>query len=209
MTMTRRNFLSMAWASALVSTTPARLTVPVYRIMDARAKPPAEKSRHFRTVIWPEAVRDFAYGGVDVKASDGPGEIRISPADKPIFVGLRRGVINLVMTDHLPMYWDNSRALAGMTTIHEGYHVCVIALNYAHGDRVAFLSVNTCVHEMLHALLQDVFERPPKWYRYGERESRVDWYATKLWLFRDGRAVRESGQVYLNRLRAVTGSTAG
>jgi hypothetical protein len=162
-----------------------------------------EHVHRFHAAIWPEAVRDFSLGGVDLQTSDGPGEVRRSPGDHPIFIGLRRGVINLVLTDRIPMYWDNGRALAGLTTIQDGYHVCMIALSYAHGDQVAFLSVNTCVHELLHALLQDVFAKPPKWYRYGAREFRADWYATRLWLFHDGAAVRESGRVYLSRLRAA------
>jgi hypothetical protein len=31
---------------------------------------------------------------------------------------------------------------------------------------------------------------------------RVDYYATRLWLFHDGEEVRKSGEVYLRRLRA-------
>src|SRR5437016_3257590 len=110
-------------------------------------------------------------------------------------------IINLVLTGHIPLYWDNGRALAGVTTIYEGYHVCLIALPYAHGNRMPFLSVNTCVHELLHALLQDVFVSRPKWFQIGRRELRIDWYATRLWLFHDGGAIRRSAQAYLDRLR--------
>jgi hypothetical protein len=199
----RRDFLWTAAAAAARSATPARLAVPVYRILDARAQCPAELVRHFRSALWPEAVRDFSRGGIDLEASEGPGEIRHSAADRPIFVGLRRGAINLLVTDHLPLYWDNSRALAGATTLYDGYHLCMIALRYAHGDQAAFLSVNTCVHELLHALMQDIYVSRPRWYQSGGREFRVDWYATRLWLFHDGAAVRESAQSYLNRLRAA------
>jgi hypothetical protein len=59
----------------------------------------------------------------------------------------------------------------------------VIALSYAHAHRVPYLSVNTCVHELLHLLLQDVFVKRPKWFQANEREMRDDWYATGLWLF--------------------------
>lgn len=169
--------------------------------MDARAQCPPEQLHHFWSSIWPEAVRNFSGGGVELQTSDGPGEVRRSPGDKPIFVGLRRGVINLVLTDRVPMYWDNARALAGVTSIYDGYHVCMVALRYAHGNRIPFLSVNTCVHEILHALLQDLFVSRPKWYQTGGREFRIDWYATGLWLFHDGAAIRRSAQAYLGRLR--------
>ena len=129
--------------------------------MDSRARCTPEQLHHFWSDIWPEAVRNFSGGGIGLQTTDGPGEVRRSPGDRPIFVGLRRGVINLVLTDHIPMKWDNGRALAGVTTIQDGYHVCLIALRYAHGNQVPFLSVNTCVHELLHALLQDVFVRRP------------------------------------------------
>jgi len=199
--MTRRNFLSIALAQAPRSSPPARLLVPLHRIIDARAENPPERVQRFWPSLWSEAVLDFRRGGIDFEISDGPGEVRRSPADNPIFVGLRRGAINLVVTDSVPMYWDAGRALAGVTTIHEGYHLCLIALRYAHGNQVAFFSVNTCVDELLHALLQDIFLKPLKWYQVGGREFRVDWYATRLWLFHDGEAIRKSGEVYLRRLR--------
>lgn len=169
--------------------------------MDSRAQCTPEQLQHFWWSIWPEAVRNFSRGGIGLQTSDGPGEVRRSPGDKPIFIGLRRGAINLVLTGHIPMKWDSGRALAGVTTIHDGYHVCLIALRYAHGDQVPFLSVNTCVHELLHALLQDVFVSRPKWYQTSGREFRIDWHATGLWLFREGAAIRQSAQAYLRRLR--------
>lgn len=102
------------------------------------------------------------------------------------------------------MNWDKARALAGVTTIYEGYHVCVIAIGYAHGHQFPFLSVNTCVHELLHVLLQDIFVKRPKSFQANEREIRDDWYATRLWLFHDGAAIRKSAAVYLDRLRSAT-----
>jgi hypothetical protein len=205
--MTRRGFLSMAAAAATSSATPARLLVPIHRILDARARNPPERVQRFWPSLWNEAARDYRQGGIDFEISDGPGEVRNSPADNPIFVGLRRGAINLVVTDTIPMNWDGGRALAGVSTIHDGYHVCMIALRYAHGNQVAFLSVNTCLHEILHVLLQDIFLKSPKWYQSSGREVRVDWYATRLWLFHDGAEVRKSGEAYLRRLRSAhTGS---
>ena len=206
----------MAAASPIAFGAPARLSVPIYRIMDARAQCLPEQLHHFWSTIWPQAVEDFSRGGIELQVSDGPGEVRRSPGDKPIFIGLRRGIINLVLTDHLPLYWDNDRALAGVTALWEGYPVCLIALRYAHGNQVPFLSVNTCVHELLHALLQDIFVKRPQWYQSGGREFRIDWEASCLWLFHDGAAIRQSAQVCLDRLRsagysqrsATTASTA-
>jgi len=201
--MTRRDFIWTAAAAAIRSSAPARLSVPVHRIMDARAQCPPERLHHFWSSIWPEAVRDFSRGGIELQTSDGPGEVRRSPGDEPRFIGLRRGVINLVLTDHIPMNWDNGRALAGVTTIYDGYHVCMVALQFAHGNQIPFLSVNTCVHELLHALLQDIFVGRPRWFQAGGREFRIDWRATRLWLFHDGAAIRESAQAYLDRLRSA------
>ena len=201
--MTRRHFIWTAAATAIRTGAPARLLVPVHRVTDARAQCPPEEFHHFWSVIWPEAVRDFSRGGIELQTHDGPGEVRRSPGDRPIFVGLHRGVINLVLTDHVPMNWDAGRALAGATTVYDGYHVCMVALRYAHGNQIPFLSVNTCVHELLHALLQDVFVGHPKWFQTGGREFRTDWYATGLWLFHDGAVIRKSAQAYLARLRTA------
>ena len=141
---------------------------------------------HFWSNIWPEAVRDFSQGGIDLQTSDGPGEIRRSPGDKPIFIGLRRGVINLVLTDHLPLYWDNGRALAGVTALSGGYPVCMIALR----------SISSSGH----------LRKPPEVVPVRRTEFRVNWYATCLWLFHDGAAIRESAQVCLDRLRSAVAS---
>ena len=176
--------------------------------MDSRARCTPEQLRYFWSTVWPEAVRNFSGGGIGLQTTDGPGEVRRSPGDWPIFVGLRSGVINLVLTDHIPMKWDNGRALAGVTTIQGGYHVCLIALRYAHGNQVPFISVNTCVHELLHALLQDVFVRRPSWFQTGSREARIDWYATWLWQFHEGAAIRKSAQAYLTRLRSTMAARA-
>jgi hypothetical protein len=200
--MTRRGFLYAT--AALPPATPTKVTVPIHRIVDAKARFPAGSPQRFWHSIWPEAVTDFGRGGITLQTSDGPGEVGHTAADRVFFNGLRRGVLNLVLTDSLPLYWDNARALAGVTTLDRGYHLCLIALRYAHGDRVPFLSVNTCVHEILHALMLDIFLTHPSAYQVAEREYRIDWYATRLWLFHDGGAVRRSAQVYLDRLRAAS-----
>jgi hypothetical protein len=175
--------------------------------MDARAKCSREQLRRFWWSIWPEAFRNFSGAGIDLQTSDGPGEVRRSPSDRPNFVGLRRGVINLVLTDHVPMDWDNGRSLPGVSTVWEGYHVCMIALWYAHRNQVPYFSVNTCVHELLHALLQDILVNRPSWFQSGERELRTDWCATQLWLFHDASAIRNPAQAYVNRLRSVAATS--
>jgi hypothetical protein len=180
-----------------------RLAVPVHRVVDSRVRSADRLDRFWRS-IWPEAARTFGRGGIDLHTTDSPGEVRRTAADRPLLVGLRAGAVNLVLTDHIPMFWDRGRASAGTTTIHQGRHVCMIALAYAHGHRIPFVSVNTCVHELLHALLQDVFVARPEWYDGGGREARVEWHATALWLFGAGAAVRASGREYLERLRLST-----
>lgn len=170
--------------------------------MDSRAHCTPVQLRHFWSSIWPEAFKTFHYGGIELQTSDGPGEVRRSAGDNPIFIGLRRGVINLVLTDRLPINWDHGRASAGVTTLWEGYPVSMIAIPYAHGNQIPFLSVNTCVHELLHTLFQDIFVSHPKWYQSDGREFRSDWYATRMWLFHDGTAVRKSSQACLDLLRS-------
>ena len=145
--------------------------------------------------------------GSHSQTTDGPGEVRRTAGDRPNFIGLRRGVMNLVITDHIPMLWDNARALAGVATLYGAYPVCLIALRFAHGNQIPFVAVNTCVHELLHALMQDIFVGDPSWYQSGGREFRIDWYATRMWLFHDGAAVRKSAQVYLERVKAANRTT--
>jgi hypothetical protein len=197
--MTRREFVGSAVLAAWAK--PVVVSVPVHRMTDARAKVTPEQFRRFWGSIWPQAVRDLAAGGIQLQITDGPGEIRRSPADRPLFTGLRRGAINLVLTDRLPLYWDNARALPGVSTILDGYHICLLSLWYAHGHQVPFASVNTCLHELLHALMQDIFVPRPTSYQTVWREARIDAYATGLWLFGDGASVRTSAQGYVNRLR--------
>jgi hypothetical protein len=200
--MTRREFVWTALAARVADAGPARLVVPVHRVMDLHPQCSRADLQRFWWSTWPEAFRTFRRGGIDLQTTDGPGEVRRTAGDKPVFLGLRRGVINMILTGYIPMHWDRARALAGVTTIYDGYHVCVIALRFAHGNQVPFFSVNTCVHELLHVLLQDVYVVRPSWYRDSQREIRTDSYATRLWLFHDGGAIRASGRAYLTRLRA-------
>src|SRR5574340_252796 len=158
--MNRRDFFRTVAATSVRAQSP--LVVPVQRVMDIRARCTPEELKRFWWSVWPEAARNFSRCAIELKTTDKTGEIRLSPGGRPIFVGLERRVVNMVLTDRIPMYWDSGRALPGLTTLFEDYHLCVIALRYAHGNRVPYLSVNTCVHELLHALLQDIsVNRPP------------------------------------------------
>jgi hypothetical protein len=196
--VTRRAFISVAVGAEAKP----RLVVPVRRVINAWAKSTPESLRKFRSSIWPETVRDFARCGIELKGEEVKGEIGRSPGGNPVFAGLERGVINVVVTDYIPMNWDNGRGLPGLTTIFEGYHLCLVALGYAHGHQIPFLSINTCVHELLHALLHDIFHSPPTRFKASRREFEIDWLATRLWLFGEGTVIRESAQRYVRRLRS-------
>lgn len=196
--MTRRRFLHAAFLASAAA--PARVAVPIHRITDAKAQFPPGALDGFWHSIWPQAARDFASGGIDLQTTDGLGSIGHTAADRPFFTGLVRGALNLIVTDRLPLYWDDARALSGVTTFDRGYCMSLIALRYAHGNRAPLLSTNTCTHEILHALLLDVFVTRPSNYQSVEREYRVDWYATRLWLFGDGAAVRESARKFVAKI---------
>ena len=99
------------------------------------------------------------------------------------------------------MEWDKGRALSGVTTRYHGYHICLIALNHAHCHEIPLLSVNTCMHELLHAFFEDIFESRPQGFHGAVREFRIDLYATRLWLFHEGAAIRDASRTYLERLR--------
>lgn len=199
--MTRRDFGGLAFQAA-VAAPPAPLVIPVHQVIDSRMKPQPGQIGYFWSRIWPEAVRDFASCGIHLKNDVVEGEVRRSAGDRPVFVGLDRRAVNLILTAQLPMRWDRGRALCGVTTRYDGYHICMIALAYAHAHQIPLLSVNTCVHELLHALLQDIFEKHGAVWSDASRELRIDWYATRLWLFRDGGDLRMAAHAYLNRLHA-------
>ncbi len=200
--MTRREFVSTA-AVVVLSRSPAPLIVPLHRVMDARAKCSLEQVSHFSSSIWPEAVRDFQRCGIQFHVSQVTGEVRRSPGGRPVFIGLEQRAINLVITDHILQNWDQGKGVTGVSTHYDGYDISMIALDYAHGHQIPFLAVNTCVHELLHVLLMDIFEIHPKGLPGYEREFRIDWYASRLWLFHDGAAIRKSAEAYIERLRST------
>ena len=196
--MTRRVFLSGLSAAAVAH---GSVIVPVRQIVDPRCT--TLYLDRFLKEVRPQALADFARCGVQLHFTAQAGDVRRSPSGRPIFTQLEHGVINLVLTDRVPLEWDEGRALTGVTTMYEGRHVCLVALRYAHGHQVPFLSVNTCVHEILHALLHDIFERRPGGLHGEAREFRIDYYATRLWLFRDGTAIREAARAYVDRLQRL------
>ena len=199
--MTRRDFFQLAAATGAASS--AAVAVPLNLILDSRAKfwPPALHA--FWSRIWPQAVRDFARGGIELRIRRSTGGIDRPPYREPVLSGLDAAALNVIITDQIPMSWDLGRALNGVATRYRGYHVCVIALARAHGHLVPFLSVNTCVHELLHVLVGDVLSDRPAGWRGHLRESRVDAYATRLWLFGDGAAIRDAARIYVEKLRAA------
>ncbi len=200
--MTRRQFLSLAPAAALSWPRREILHLPVQIILDNKIQWRPEKIARFWWHIWPEAVREFGWCDIQIDRTLGQGEVGRPPGRQPMVTGLKRSALNLVVTDRLPMEWDQGRALAGVTTLYRGFHLCMVAWAFEHGNQVPFVSTNTCVHEMLHALMLDIFEFRPAGVKGWLRESRIDWYATRLWLLRDGLAIHSSAKEYLKRLRA-------
>jgi hypothetical protein len=68
--------------------------LPIHRITDSRARCPPDERRQFWSSSGPKRCATSAKGGIGLQTSDGPGEVRRSPGDQPIFIGLRRGAIN-------------------------------------------------------------------------------------------------------------------
>jgi hypothetical protein len=204
--MTRRSFLSMIPGAALLpaAAKPA-VIVPVHFIFDGLAKLPAEQVRWFWSRLWAEAARDFARGGIRFESSIGPGEVWRPQFREPVVSGLESRALNVVLTSRIPLDWDNGRAWCGITTLYRGRHLCMIALERAHCDQVPLLSVNTCVHELLHALLLDIYVARPTARVAQAHEFRVDWCATRLWLFGDGSGIRKSAEAYVRSLQTAPG----
>jgi hypothetical protein len=200
---TRRQFLGLTAAFARRPTPP--LVLPVRIVIDTKADWSPRQIGNFWWGIWPQAVADFARGGIRIESTTVTGEVERPAFRQPIVSGLALGVLNLVVTSRIPTAWDSGRALAGVTVLYRGYHVCMIALSEAHGNQVPFLSVNTCVHEMLHALLHDIFETRPGGVHGQAREFRIDWHATCLWLLHADPALREPARSYLELLARRTG----
>jgi hypothetical protein len=176
----------------------ASVTVQVRVVIDSRPKFSAERLRYWQG-IWDQAYGDFARIGVRLSARTVDGEIKRSPGDRPIFVGLDRAALNLVVTDHVPMKWEQGRALRGVAFRYDGYDTVLIALNYAVRHQVPFFSINTCEHELLHVLLGDILEKRPAAVKEQTREYRIEWYGTRMWLFHAGAFVREGARQYANR----------
>ncbi len=205
--MTRRKFFSVtASAGPAVAATPshsrALVMVPVQLIVNRRVKWRPGQLDRFWSRIWPETIRDLERCGIRLQSNLKAGDVRRYPGGQPVITGLDHGVINLVITDRIPIEWDEGLALSGVTTRYHGNHLCMIALEHAHCHELPFLSVNTCVHELLHALLQDIFEGRPDGLPGEVRELRIDWYATLLWLFHGGPVIRTSAAAYVQRLRS-------
>lgn len=196
--MTRRTLLQAA-ALALPLRVD-RLAVPVLRLNDKYSRATAEQRTQFATDVWLPAVKAFARSGIDLQISEREGEVLKHPSGKPSFRGAERGIINIVITDRIPLDWDMGRSVSGATSIYEGRCVCVISLDEAHGNQIPFFSVNTVIHELLHALLGDIFNSRTGAINGQSRESRIDYLATRLWLFGDGSAVRPPARATLAHL---------
>jgi hypothetical protein len=108
--MTRRQFIATAAAAAAApSVSPGPLIVPVHQVTNTRADLTPEQLRRFSSNMWPEAVRDFRRCGIELQSSQSSGKIGRSPGARPVFKGLKRGLINVVVTDLVPMTWDYGR----------------------------------------------------------------------------------------------------
>lgn len=195
--MTRREFAAVPAATA--ATVKNRLSVPLVHVVDRHVTWKPGQIRRFTRQIWPEAVRDFARCGIDFADREVPGEVLRYPTGRPLFKGLQRNAVNMVITGYLPLSWDSGRAVSGVAARYEGYEICVIALDQAHPHQVPFLSVNTCVHELLHVLLADTAGARPAGWRGSLRETRIDWLATRLWLFGEGREIYDSVRASLRK----------
>jgi hypothetical protein len=202
--MRRRDLWQAAlWPGRRTDGVEPAVEVPVLCLTNALAGTKPEAVRAFRAGVWDEAVRTFADCGVRLRITERAGEILKYPSSRPRFIGLERGQVNVVLTDTIPLEWDNGRQVAGGSTVYEGYVVCVIAMQYAHRFRVPLLAVNTVVHELLHVLLGDVFaERGGRWRRY-TREGEVDWEATRMWLGGDAAEVRRAARAHLLRMQKM------
>ena len=201
--LTRREVFGLvpATLAARAASPQANVTVPVDILFDKDAKLSDDTVRRF-WALWAEAARDFGWCGVFFQTRVRDAGMWRPPHRPPVIAGLGERVLNLVVTNSIPLEWDLTRTVRGVTTMYRGHHLCLVAMNNAGRHRVPLIAVNTCVHELLHALLLDVFEQRPEGARGQAREFRVDWLATRLWLFHAGGGIRESARVYAERLRA-------
>jgi hypothetical protein len=185
---------------------PAVVEVPVLYVTNKHARCSAVEVSRFRSVVWDEAVRVFARCGVLLRVVERTGEVLKYPSGRPRFLELDRRRVNVVLSDNVPLDWDNARYSPGIAAAYEGFAVCVIAMPRAHANRIPFLAVNTVVHELLHILLEDIFVAPGGLLRDHGRETRVDWHATRMWLFGADATVRESAREFMRKRLLRTGS---
>ncbi|QOY90556.1 hypothetical protein [Paludibaculum fermentans] len=198
--ITRRAFCSLA--PAVLAAAAGPVVVPVSLVMDSKAKLTPEVVRHFWSSLWPQAVQEFAAGGIRLECRNRTGEVLRPPGRPPVVSGLDPATLNVVLTGTIPMEWDSGRSLSGVTLRYRGRHLCMISLYRAHGHLIPLVSVNTCVHEILHALMLDIFEQNPQGVAGAGREFRIDYLATRLWLFHDGADIRRSAETYVRKLRS-------
>ncbi|WP_321477254.1 hypothetical protein [uncultured Paludibaculum sp.] len=200
--MTRRSFCSLVPAVLTAVTAPPPVVIPISLVLDRKAKLTPEVKQAFWSSLWPQAVANFASGGIRLECKNATGEVGRPPGREPIVSGLNPASLNIVLTGTIPMEWDSGRSISGMTMRYRGQHMCMISLYRAHGHLIPLVSVNTCVHEILHAVMLDIFEQNPQGAAGAGREFRIDYLATRLWLFGDGSAIRDSAPIYLERLHA-------
>jgi len=201
--LSRRVLLGGTFARLPAIASESRVVLNIAFVQDAHAHfKPGSLDRFWRE-IWPEAAIALGRCGISLQTTWRTGEIRRSASSALHFTELVPHAINVVLTDHFPLVWDNGRALNGVATRYEGYTLCALALDYAHANRIPFLSVNTCLHELIHVLAGDINQRRSTQVFFGgqARESRVDVLATGLWLFGAGRGtVREQARAFTARV---------
>jgi len=206
--LTRREFFqSAAGGTALAASGGGDLIVPVHQILDSSVQWNQERLRWFRSRLWPEAEGDLLKCGIRLQTTSSDGDIWRPAWREPVVRGLQHGVINFVITGRIPILWDRGLGLSGVSMRYRGHHMSMIAMSRAHLHEFPFISVNSCVHELLHVLLGDIFESDPGGVHRELRELRVDALATRLWLFGAGGAIRESASACLARLRSEGGTT--
>jgi hypothetical protein len=200
--LTRRQFLGTPLAAPVIGCCSTSLIeVPVLRLLDKNAALSSTEIQAFYDTVWDEAARLFQSCEVALRTIEKVGEIRRYPSGRPRFLGLERNMMNVVLTETVPLAWDNGRSLCGLTTIYEGYHLSVLALRNAYPNRLPILAVNTVVHEMLHVLRGDIFVRRAGFLNGADREAAVDWQATQLWLVGGLRGLKEWANRYVQALR--------
>src|ERR1044071_5681974 len=101
---TRREFLGLMPATlvARAATTAPLVTVPVDILIDKDAKLSEYTIRSF-WALWAEAVRDFGWCGVFFQTRIRDAGMWRPPHRQPVIAGLGEGVLNLVVTNSIPL----------------------------------------------------------------------------------------------------------